>query len=1635
MPASFGRYAVQSILGEGAFGRVYLGLDSQLNRYVAIKVAHVGKSSGEVEQEFLIEARQLAQLKHPGIVAVYDVGVQGDQCYIVSDYLQGESLHAWLQANQLSWQQAVYIVATIADALGHAHAQRVVHRDLKPENVIMTEGGQPVIVDFGLSVSEVKDTASDRGMVSGTPAYMSPEQARGEGHRIDGRTDVYAMGVMLYRMLTGRLPFASDNIQELLRQVQDDEPQPPRQLVPTIPRELEAICLKAMSKQITDRYTTAADMAEGLRQILNLPAGVGQYGQPAPFQPPAYPGQPVAPPGQPFGQPVQPGMPDVQRSAPTVQPGAVPAQPYGQPAQPGVPDAQRSAPTVQPGTVPAQPYGQPAQPGVPDAQRSAPTILPGSVPGQPMAPPGQGYPPGQAYAPPAQPGWDAQPSAPPAQASAPPTQPGWSTQPSVPPGQAYAPSAQPGWGAQPSAPPGQTYTPPTPPAVSGVQPSVPPGQASTPPAQPGSTAQPPVPPGQAYAPPAQPGWGAQPSAPPGQAYAPPAQPGGSGVQPSVAPGQPSVPPGQPYAPPAQPHGVPGQPVAPPAQPMPTAPPLPSDPTPSAVRRAREAERRRVTVVHCGSDLFDSDAILETLDEEEQEEVLVEYQQLCREAAEELEGTVVQSTDSGLLVCFGYPVAFEDSTRRAVRAGLTVLEKMAPFNERLRAQRDVSLSASVAIHSDLAVVKAKGGRGDALSIVGPVLRVAQQLEGLAEPGTIAVSDDTYQLIKGFFECESLGSQRIKGMTGEREVHQVLSERKAGSRVDAAEAASLTPLIGRDREVGLLQERWEQAAEGMGQVVLLIGEAGLGKSRLVHVLKEHVIEQNTADGDPIIEWRSSPQHQTSSLYPPTECFERVLGLSREDSAEDKLGKLVDHLTALNLDGHEEVALLASLLSIPLNGHYPALNLNPQLQKDKALDLLLDWLKECSYKLPVLFVVEDLHWVDPTTLEFLEALVDQGLNDSILTLLTFRPEFETPWRSKAHQTQVALNRLTKRQIGEMMVSQTGLQKIPQHVVDQVVERTDGVPLFVEEFTTMVLESEGVREVDGKMHISDSFPVHEIPATLQDLLMARLDRMASNIEVAQLGATIGREFTYELASAVSSLTEQELQAELAKLVEAELLLQRGRPPRTRYTFKHALIQDAAYQSLLKKERQQFHRQIGETLEQQHPETIDSQPELLAHHFTEANVAGKAVAYWDRAGERDVGRGAHLEAVTHLTKGLELLQTLPESPDRDQLEVRMQISLGVPLQSTRGYGAPEVQEVYARARELCHKMGDSMQLFPVLYGLFRSQMLRAEYVSAEELGRQIHDLAEKSGKPVFVVAANRALGSTQFYQGKYASSMPHLEKVISIAATPEDRAEAYTYDVVDPWITSRSYRTWTLWLLGYPEQARSESLETVSTAQGVNHPFSLALALSFASWLDQFSRDVELTRETAEEALEMADEHGFAFWIGWAEVLLGWVRSEEGQHEEAIELIRKGLVDWRAQGSELGRTYFLALLAEAYGRAGKPNGGLEALDEAQEFAKATAEAYWDPEIHRLRGELLLQQDPGAAQAAEACLQQALNTARGQGAKSLELRAVMSMARLWRDQGRTGDARALLGDTYGWFTEGHDTHDLKAARALLDELG
>jgi TOMM system kinase/cyclase fusion protein len=1073
-------------------------------------------------------------------------------------------------------------------------------------------------------------------------------------------------------------------------------------------------------------------------------------------------------------------------------------------------------------------------------------------------------------------------------------------------------------------------------------------------------------------------------------------------------------------------------------PAPTSMPSPQQATPPedqptlvaslhAARSTPEAERRQLTVLFC--DLVDSTALATQLDPEELREVVRAYQATCAKVIARFEGHIAQLLGDGLLVYFGYPRAHEDDAQRAVRAGLGMIEAVAQLNTRLEPEQGVQLAVRLGIHTGLVVVGEVGGDTHQEHLaLGETPNLAARLQGIAAPNTLVISATTCQLLGGFFACQALGTHRLKGFAQPLAVYQVLYESTARSRLEAAGSTGLTPLVGREQEIALLRERWAQVTDGFGQVVLLSGEAGIGKSRLVQVLKEQMATEPQTWLTPC---QCSPYSQNTALYPMIDLLERVvLRFEREEAPEQKLRKLEGFLVQYGLPLAETMPLFAALLSLPLMADHAPLTMSPERQKQQTLHALLTILLRIAAQQPVLFVMEDLHWVDPTTLEFLSLLVDQGPTARILVLLTFRPDFSPPWTGRAHLTQMTLPRLPRRQAAEMTGRVAHGKALPAEVVAQVVAKTDGVPLFVEELTKMVLESGLLQAREERYELAGPLPPLAIPTTLHDSLMARLDRLATVKGLAQLGATLGREFAYELLQAVSPWDEGTLQQGLHQLVAAEFLYQQGLPPQATYHFKHALIQDAAYQSLLKSTRQQYHQRIAQVLAAQFPDIVETQPELLAHHYTEAGLIARAIPYWQRAGERALQRSAHLEAISHLTQGLEVLTTLPETPDRTQYELVLQTTLGPALLATKGYAAPDVERVYARARALCQQMGETLQLVPVLQGLWLFYVNRGELQMARELGEQLLRLTQGTQDPMLRLAAHGALGTTLFWLGELASAREHLEESIALYDLRQDRSLAVLYGH-DPGVMHRSYTSYVLWWLGYPSQALQRSDEMRMLAQELAHPLSVAYALGTASSLHQLRREAQATQERAEAAMALSREQGFPYWLGIGTIRRGWALAAQGQGAEGVEQIRQGLAVWRATGADLNRPWFLALLAEACGRAGAAEEGLTAVAEALTAVHTKANRVCEAELYRLKGELLLALSPGNIAEAESCFQQALNIARRQEAKSLELRAALSLSRLWQQQGQWAEARELLAPVYGWFTEGFDTADLQEAQALL----
>jgi predicted ATPase/class 3 adenylate cyclase len=1047
-------------------------------------------------------------------------------------------------------------------------------------------------------------------------------------------------------------------------------------------------------------------------------------------------------------------------------------------------------------------------------------------------------------------------------------------------------------------------------------------------------------------------------------------------------------------------------------------------SPPAAPRAPEAERRQLTVLFC--DLVDSTTLASQLDPEDWRAVVRAYQETCAKVIARFEGHIAQYLGDGLLVYFGYPLAHEDDAQRAVRAGLGMVEAMGPLNARLAQEHGVRLDVRLGIHTGQVVVGEIGGGAKQEQLaLGETPNLAARLQGLAAPNTVVTSAATVPLLGGFFVCQSLGTPVLKGVTHPLEVYQVLHESMARSRLEVAGHTGLTPLVGREPEVALLLERWAQVKDGSGQVVLLSGEAGIGKSRLVQVLTEQVAAEPQAWLTPC---QCSPYYQNTALYPMIELLERVaLRFEREESPQHKLSKLEGFLVQYGLPMAEAVPLLAVLLSLPLGADYAPLALSPEQQKQKTLHALLTILLRIAARQPLLFVMEDLHWVDPTTLEFLTLLVDQGPTARILTLLTCRPDFSPPWTGRAHVTQVTLNRLPHRQAAEMTDRVAHGKALPPEVVAQVVAKTDGVPLFVEELTKMVLESGLLEEREEHYELTGPLPPLAIPTTLHDSLMARLDRLAAVKALAQLGATLGREFAYYLLQAVSPWDEDTLQRGLHQLVEAEFLYQQGLPPQATYVFKHALIQEAAYQSLLRSTRQRYHQRIAQVLSEQFPDTVATQPELLAHHYTEAGLAEQAVGYWYKAGQRAHERSAHVEAIGHLRKGLEMLTTLPDTPERGQQELVLLTTLGPAFTATMGMASPETGHVYARAYELCQQVGESPQLFPILAGLARFYLQRREYQTARELGEQMLRLAQRVHDPAGLANAHITLGNPLILLGEWSAARTHLEQGVAFYNAQQPRSHGFLVASHEG-VFGLCRLAHVLWLLGYPDQALRRSHEALTLARELAHPFSLVTALFYVAEVHMRRREGQSTYEQAEAALGLAHEHGFALRVAQAMTLQGWALVEQGQGEAGIAQMRQGQAALRATGTEQGAGF--DLLAEAYGRVGQIEEGLRVV--AEELARSTSSGGVEVELYRLKGELLTHA-PTHQVEAESCFRQALEVARRQGGKSLELRAAMSLSRLWQRQGKRDAARQLLAPVYSWFTEGFDTADLQEAKALLDE--
>ena len=845
----------------------------------------------------------------------------------------------------------------------------------------------------------------------------------------------------------------------------------------------------------------------------------------------------------------------------------------------------------------------------------------------------------------------------------------------------------------------------------------------------------------------------------------------------------------------------------------------------------------------------------------------------------------------------------------------------------------------------------------------------------------------------------------------------------SRFEALRSGE-TPLVGREEEVELLLRRWQQAKSGEGRVVLISGEPGIGKSRLTAALSEHIgTEPHTR-----LRYFCSPHHQDSALYPFIAQLERAAGFARDDMVEARLGKL-RALLAPGTRDDDDIALLSELLSLPSSA--AELNLSPQRKREKLLEALLNQLEAEARHRPVLMVFEDAHWSDPTSRELLDLIVDRVRRLSVLVVITFRPEFQPPWGGHAQVTSLSLNRLGERD-GEALVRKlAGNAALTADIIAEIVERTDGVPLFVEELTKAVLESAAQGDRVAAVLGRAALTAQSVPATLHASLMARLDRLGpAPKEIAQIGAVLGREFAYELIEPVAQRPEKELQVALDQLSDAGLLFCRGTAPHASYLFKHALVQDAAYSTLLRGRLQELHARVAAALEEHFADLVERQPELLAHHLTAAGDTERAVDQWLKAGQHAAERSAHREAIGHFNRGLASLGSLPETPERDRQEVELRLANGVSLITANGFASPDAAEAYTRARDLCEKRGDTYHLLVALFGLWNFART-SDFDAARNLSHRMLVLTRNHDDIGLRLQAHHAAWTTSFFRGELFPGRSQCEEGRRLYDFERHRSHAMLYGGHDPGVCARSIGGFTSWLIGYPDQSLASGADALALAERLGHPFTLGITLLQATVLHQLRREPGMALQRVHAAEIVAAEQRLSLHID-SRVLRGGALAAQGALAEAVAVIREGLSERNRAGAKLYRPFCLALFAEALEGAGEHDSALAALSEALALAQETGERWWEAEIHRLKGVSLLSQN--CLTESEASFQRSIRIAQAQQAKSLELRAVRDLARLWGEQGRHAEARDLLAPVYGWFTEGFDTADLKQAKALLDEL-
>ena len=1039
----------------------------------------------------------------------------------------------------------------------------------------------------------------------------------------------------------------------------------------------------------------------------------------------------------------------------------------------------------------------------------------------------------------------------------------------------------------------------------------------------------------------------------------------------------------------------------------------------------EAERRQVTVMF--ADLVGSTALSARMDPEDLREIISAYQKCVASTVRRFGGFVARYVGDGVLVYFGYPHAHEDDAERAVEAALELVAAVAGLNMHAPQQIRVGIATGLVVVGHLI----PSGESEERGMVGETPNLAARLQGLAEPNMVVIAESTRRLLGSLFQLEDLGVRELKGIAGPVRAWAVLQPSSVEGRFEALHATGLTALVGREEEFEVLRQRWARAKDGEGQVVLLSGEAGIGKSRLTAAIMELLA------GEPHTRLRCfcSPQHTNSALHPFIGQMERAAGLMHDDTVQAKLGKL-DVLLRQSSTSAQDAAILAEMLSLPNDGRYPALELRPEQRRERTLNALIAQVEALTRQHPVLIVFEDAHWTDPTSLEVFGRTVDRIRSLRALLIVTFRPEFEPPWIGQPHVTALTLSPLAPGEVSALIDNIVGNKPLPANIRQDIIERTDGVPLFVEEMTKAVLEAECEDEARWTAALVPS-PAMAVPPSLHASLMARLDRLGPAKELAQIGSAIGREFSHALLAVVACKPEAKLETELDSIIRAGLLFRQGVPPNATYLFKHALVQDAAYGLLLREPRRELHARIAETLESRFSEMAENKPEVLARHYAEAGQIEKAAAFWGKAGQRSLARSALVEATEQLRRALDLIATLPATPARRREEIKLQVALITPLLHVSGYAAPETRAAVERARlliEQAEALGeppeDPLLLFSVLYGFWVANLVSFNGDVMRELAVQFLALADKQSATAPRMVGNRLMGLSLLHIGDIANARTHLDRAFALYDAAEHRPLATRFGQ-DVGAATLCWRSLALWLLGYPQAALADTEQALKVAREIGHSATLMYVLNFSIWTHVHCGNYAAASTLVDEFSVLKDQTSSLFWAAWGMMQRGCVMALTGKASDAAQTIASGVTAMRSTRTTMWMPLWLSYLARANAEIGQFEDSRRCIGEAMAAMETAKERWYEAEVNRIAGEIaLLLPEPDVAKA-QACFERALEIARKQQAKSWELRAAISMARLCRDQGRRAQARDLLAPIHGSFTQGFDTLDLKQAEAFM----